>query len=162
MEKIIKNGKEFLRFRIGDEFTSKSSRQLFSDSMLKEIYSGDITFNKMKNFNLAQNKKDDIYQYPFLDSSILNNHIKGYSKIKNFSGSGIKISESGDAGKAILICGDYFIGRPAYILINNKLSNEYLALFFNNYLPKFKQTGVISNLMYGYVKNNGNFDFFNV
>ncbi|MBX4209966.1 MAG: hypothetical protein K4H23_02140, partial [Mollicutes bacterium PWAP] len=62
MEKIIKNGKEFLRFRIGDEF---------------EAISGKGSFNKMKKEGFASDNYDEEngFIYRFYDGSTKNNHI---------------------------------------------------------------------------------------
>ncbi len=141
MEIIKINNKEYYRFKIGDEF---------------EAISGKGSFNKMKKNDLTSDVYDEKngFIYPFYDSSTKNNHIKGYCKNFNFKGQGIKTSISGDAGKSCFIKGKIFLGDQSYILESKNLeTNFFISLFFNSFIPKFKQGSAIPNTYFRYFSN---------
>jgi len=145
MEKIIKNGKEFLRFRIGDEF---------------EAISGKGSFNEMKKEGLASDKYDEDkgFIYPLYDGSTKNEHIKGYATILNINKPFIKVSTVGNgiykkrmgksvfdptpAGNSLYVCKKAYLAQRSFGIIskkNNLLPNFFIGNLFNKIFPRNEQ-----------------------
>lgn len=139
MEKIYKNNKEYLRFKIGDEF--------------KEI-TGKGSFNKMKQAGIASDSFDaeNGCIYPVYSGSTIGDAINGYSKKYNHDGIAIKVSKDGDAGHAILVSGKTFNGSGSFYL-TSKLANEYFALLLDNILPTYQQGSVVPHVYFRDFKN---------
>ena len=141
METITKNGKEYLRFKIGD----------FFDHLPGEAIEFSKLLNKSK--TSIDFDSDKGYIHPCYSGATKGNHVVGYSTKYNFDGKGIKVSGVGaGAGKCFFIDGKARILKNCYILKNN-ICNEFFSIYLEKKLKKFTQKTTMPSLQYGYIKD---------
>lgn len=143
IQKIERNGRTFLRFKIGDVF---------------ETISGKGSFNKIKKEGLCSDTYDEEqgFIYPFYDASTKNDHVKGYCKEFNFEGKSIKVVTTGipGAGETVFNNGKCWLGAASHILINDDLTNEYTSEFLSRFIPNYVQgTTGLANVRFSNYKD---------
>lgn len=145
MKKIYKNNKEYLRFKIGDEFKN---------------FTGKSSVKKLIDNNEFSYVKNNPFIFPVYTNSISGDHIIGWTNKFNFDGEktpAIRYVVAGNgAGATKYIDEKIFTTTNANVLVSN-YSNEYIALYLEKAFKSMTQGSTQPNLTFKTI-NGLNFD----